>query len=262
MRPIHSMLFIPAHKLDWVRKVARHGPDAVIPDLEDAVPPALKDETRALTRVAIPLLRDMGIAPFVRINAWHEGGSADGMPLGSVGILPLPETAIGLYDARQLAAASRRCQALMALVGGPVSGDVSRAMGFLPTLECTEQRYLASKTVLDSRTGGASYPMASIIGTRLDDLDAVRLLCRRATALGFAGAVPIHPAHAGVANEVFAPTPADIDHATGLLHTLADAEAAGSGAVSYRGQMIDHAMRAQAQQILALARRRVLPPTA
>jgi len=295
MWPLNSMLFIPAHKLEWVRKVARHGPDAVILDLEDAVPPALKDEARELAREAVGLLHAMGIAPFVRINGWHEGGGGDvarvtvpglagivlpkahdasqireldvalahaeggsAMPLGGVAIMPLPETAQGLHDARHLAAASSRCKGLLGLVGGPVSGDVSRAMGFLPSAEGLEQLYLASKMILDSRAGGAAFPMASIIGTRLDDLDAVRRLCQRAKSLGFSGAVLIHPGHVAVANAVFAPSRDEVDDALGLLRALDEAEAAGQGAVSYRGQMIDHAMRGQARDILAQARRRGL----
>lgn len=293
MWPFNSMLFIPAHKLDWVRKVSRFSPDAVILDLEDAVPPALKASARDLAREGVGLLRGMDIAPFVRVNEWSEGGPADvasvtvpglagivlpkahapeqvhaldvalahaegtsGMPLGAVAILPLPETAQGLHDGRQLAAASSRCKGLMGLVGGPISGDVSRAMGFIPTLEGTEQLYLASKTVLDSRAGGAPYPVASIIGTRLDDLDAVRQLCLRAKALGFSGAVLIHPSHVAVANQVFAPTPEEVEHSLGLLDAIRAAEEAGSAAVTYRGQMVDYAMRPRAEEILAQARRR------
>ena len=38
MWPLRSMLFIPAHKTDWVHRVDRFGPDSVVLDLEDAVP--------------------------------------------------------------------------------------------------------------------------------------------------------------------------------------------------------------------------------
>jgi len=293
MWPLHSMLFIPAHKLDWVRNVKRFAPDSVVIDLEDAVPPALKKDARAMAKEGIGILDSLGIPAFVRINAWPEGGPEDvvavatkgfsgvmlpkardvqqireldatlgyaegkaGLPFGSVAIMPLPETAEGLCDARHLAAASKRCKGIIGIVGGEVSGDVARAMGFRPTREGTEQLYLASKMVLDSRAGGAPYPMSSLIGTALEDHAAVRQLAVRAKALGFSGAVLIHPSHVKIANEVFAPTPEEVDYYTGLIEAMRDAERQGDGAVRYRGLMVDYAMLPHAEAILAEAKRR------
>lgn len=297
MWPLHSMLFIPAHKLDWVRKVERFAPDSVVLDLEDAVPPALKQEARAIAREGIGLLEKAGIPAFVRINAWGEGGHDDvvavatkgfsgvmlpkahdvgqireldatlsyaegaaGLPYRSVAIMPLPETAQGLADARHLAAASPRCRGVIGVVGGPVAGDVARAVGYRPTLEGTEQLYLASKLVLDSRAGGAPYPMASLIGTGLDDLDAVRRLATRAKGLGYSGAVLIHPSHVKVANEVFAPTPEEVEYFADLLEAMREGERRGDGAVRYRGMMVDYAMLPHAEAVLREAERRKIVP--
>jgi len=293
MWPLHSMLFIPAHKIDWVRTVSRFKPDSVVIDLEDSVPPARKVAARATCREGIGLLREMRIPAFVRINAWPEGGrddvlavatpgfsgvmlpkahdvsqireldntlsyaeGANGLPFGSVAIMPLPETAPGMVDARELAAASARCKGVIGIVGGVVSGDVARAAGFRPTVEGTEQLYLASKMVLDSRAGGALYPMSSIIGTRLDDHDFVRRLCIRAKSLGFTGAVLIHPSHVAIANEVFAPTPEEVEYYSGVIAAMHAGEKSGDGAVSFRGQMIDYAMLPHAQEVVREAKRR------
>ncbi len=49
MQPYRSLLFVPAHRTGWVTKALRVGPDAVILDLEDAVP--LADKERARDRV-------------------------------------------------------------------------------------------------------------------------------------------------------------------------------------------------------------------
>ena len=83
--PLRTMLFIPAHKLDWVRKAGRYRPASVVLDLEDAVPPALKKEARAMAREAIGLLREQGIAAFVRINALSQDGAADVPALAAEG---------------------------------------------------------------------------------------------------------------------------------------------------------------------------------
>ena len=291
--PLRTMLFIPAHKLDWVRKVGRHRPDSVVLDLEDAVPPALKGEARAMVPEAIALLRQQNIAAFVRINALSQDGAADvpdiaadgfsgvmlpkahdvgeireldrllchaegkaGLPMGSAAIMPLPETAQGLWAARDLAAASSRCRGIIGVVSGPISGDVARAVGYRPSMEGTEQLYVASKLVLDSRAGGAPYPMASLIGTALDDLAGVRLLAERAKALGYSGAVLIHPSHVAVAAEVFTPTSQEVEYFSGMIDAMRDAQARGDGAVSYRGMMVDYAMLPHAEAVVAEARRR------
>jgi citrate lyase subunit beta / citryl-CoA lyase len=293
MWPLRTMLFIPAHKIDWARKVDRYRPDSVVLDLEDAVPPNLKKDARGICREAIAVLAGLGIPAFVRINALPQSGAADiaeivteglsgimlpkadsaeeirtldrllaygegraGLPLGSVAILPLPETAPGLWAARDLAAASPRCKGVVGVVGGSVSGDVARAMGFRPTLEGTEQLYLASKMVLDSRAGGAPFPLASLIGTALDDYDSVRMLARRAKALGFTGAVLIHPSHVAIAAEVFVPSADEVEYFSGLIEAMREAERRGDGAVNYRGMMVDYAMLPLAEEVVAEARRR------
>lgn len=294
--PLSSLLFLPAHKIEWARKVAKYQPSAVILDLEDAVPPAMKAEAREIAREAIAVLAEAGIAPFVRINGWDCGGPQDveritvpglaavmlakadsateihaldlsltyeegksGMARGSVAIVPLAETSNGLYEGRELARASQRCMGLAGMVG-PVNGDVARAAGFIPTLEGIEQLYLASKTVLDSRAGGAMYPKASIVGMRIDDLDAVRMLCRRAKQLGFTGAVLIHPSHVAIANEIFAPTAEEIDYAQGVIAAVREAQDRGDGAVQFRGQMVDYAMLPHAHDVLRRAWRLGLAP--
>ena len=52
---------------------------------------------------------------------------------GSVGLLPLPETAQGMYDAYHLAKASPRVRGIHGAVSGPVAGDFARAFGFRAT---------------------------------------------------------------------------------------------------------------------------------
>lgn len=293
--PLRSMLFVPGQKLDWIRKSSKYGPDALIIDLEDAVPPAGKTVARETTRDGIAHCRSIGLAATVRINHPSEGGLDDiaavtspglvavvvpklrrveeireidralshaegkaGLPLGAVGMVILPETAEGLRDAGLLAAASTRVRGIMGGFSGAISGDVARAMGFRPTFEGIEQQYLASKMVLDSRSAGADFPICVVMGTRLDDLDSVRMLARRGRQFGFSGCALIHPSHVAVANEVFLPTKEEIAHASGLIAAMESGETQGSGAVAFQGMMVDYAMVAPAKAILREARRRGL----
>ena len=290
--PLRSLLYMPAPKLDWVRKVSRHKPDAVILDLEDAVAPAQKSAARAMAREGIGLLQQAGIAPFVRVNTLDNGGQDDvlsvmsdglagivqpkvcgaqdvrdldvalsyaegqsGLTLRSVGIIPTPETVSGLRNTYKIAKASPRVIGLVGLVGGVIAGDFARAAGFRPTMEGSEQLYFASKTVLDSRAAGRAFPVSALIGTRLDDLDAVRTLAMRAKAIGYTGSMVIHPTHAPVVNEVFSPSTDEISDAVDLLDAMRRAEAAGDGAIAHRGRMVDYAMVDRAKEILDLASR-------
>ena len=294
--PLRSMLFVPGHRIDWVRSVKRFDPDAVVLDLEDAVPKALKTQTRRTVRDAIEILRGLEIDAFVRINRLDEGGSEDVLAVAapglsgvmlpkardakqvlaldgllsfaegqnrlehkSIAILPLPETAQGLADARQLAAASDRVRGLVTVVGGPISGDVARAMGIVPTDHGIEQHFLWSKIVLDSRAGGAMFPMASIIGTKLDDHAAVRRLIQLARSFGYSGAVLIHPSHVAIANDTYTPSRDDVAYYQGLLQAMRDAEAKGQAAVNYEGQMVDYAMIPYAEEVVREAARRKVP---
>src|ERR1700694_2579101 len=69
-----SMLFVPGHKRDWIEKAVDYGADALVLDLEDAVPPAEKASARATVRELLaPWGSRTDPALFVRANAWHTG---------------------------------------------------------------------------------------------------------------------------------------------------------------------------------------------
>ena len=292
MWPIRSALFVPAHRRDWVGKALRVSPGAVVLDIEDSVPPEHKPTAMAHLKDEIAELRAAGVAAFIRINPLSDRTAAEveaavtegctaivlpktasvaeihrlhdllsyaegraGVAHGSIGILPLPETAEGMYAARDLAAASKRVKGIHGALSGPVSGDFARAFGFRATSDGTEQLYLASKLVLDSRAGGAMYPIAGIFGTPQDDVAAVERLIRKARDLGYSGVAVMHPTHVPVANAVYRPTPEEVAYFEGLLAAFEAAEKAGQGAVSYHGAMVDYAMLPLAKEVLEEARR-------
>ncbi|HEX3995768.1 MAG TPA: CoA ester lyase [Acetobacteraceae bacterium] len=292
MWPIRSALFVPAHRREWVAKAIRVSPGAAVLDIEDSVPPEFKTQAMEYLKSEIAELKAAKVGAFVRINPLHErtadeiaaamtegltaivlpkaqtateirrvhdllsyyeGGA--GLPHGTVGILPLPETAEGMHDARALAAASDRVRGIHGALSGPVSGDFARAFGFRATSDGIEQLYLASKLILDSRAAGAMYPIAGIFGTPMDDLAATERLIRRARDIGYTGVAVMHPSHVAIANAVFRPTAEEVAYFQGLLKAFEDAEKAGLGAVKYQGAMVDYAMLPQAREVLAEASR-------
>lgn len=284
--PLRAFLFVPAHRQSWVSKAIASGTDAVVLDLEDSVPPDHKAAARSCLQAEIEELASAGVAPFVRINAPKDGWEADlnaamwpgvagiilpkaasaadirhladlisyregtrGMPHGDVHVLPLPETAYGLQYAEELAAASPRVSGILGTISGPVSGDVALAFGFQPSMEGTEQLYMASKLVLDSRAGGAQFPLAGVFGVPLDDAESLEKLIRRAKNLGYTGCPVMHPSHVAIVQKVFTPTAEEAAYFAGMLEAFAEAEAAGLGAVNYRGMMVDYAMLPLARQV-------------
>ena len=292
MWPVRSALFVPAHRRDWVGKAIRVSPDAVVLDIEDSVPPQFKPQAMGLLKEEIAELKAAGVGAFVRVQPLYDGTPAEieaavtdgltaivlpkvanpeeigrladllsyfegraGIAHGGVGILPLPETAEGMHAARDIAKASNRVRGIHGALSGPVSGDFARAFGFRATTEGLEQLYLGSKLVLDSRAGGAMYPIAGIFGTAQDDLAAVERLIRRARDLGYSGVAVMHPSHVAVANGVYRPTAEEVAYFEGLLAAFEAAEKAGLGAVSYQGAMVDYAMLPLAREILAEAKR-------
>ncbi len=290
MWPIRASLFVPAHRPAWVAKAIRHAPGAVVLDIEDSVPPEHKPAAMAALAGEIAELHAAGIGALVRVNpmgasteaeiaaatvagltgivlpkasspdeirrlhdllSYHEGRR--GLAHLGVGILPLPETAEGMLHAASLAAASPRVRGIHGAISGPVSGDFARAFGFRASLEGSEQLFLASKLVLDSRAAGAMHPIAGIFGTPIEDLAAAEALIRRAKAIGYAGVAVMHPAHVAIAKQVYRPTAEEIAYYRGMLDAFAAAEASGAGAVRYHGAMIDYAMLSLAREVLAEA---------
>jgi citrate lyase subunit beta/citryl-CoA lyase len=65
--------------------------------------------------------------------------------------------------------------------------------------------------------------------------------CERAAAMGYVGKWAIHPSQVEPANDVFAPTAAELDHARRTVAAYREAEAAGRGATGLDGSLVDAA---------------------
>jgi citrate lyase subunit beta/citryl-CoA lyase len=262
-----SYLFVPGNRPDRLDKACAAQADAVIVDLEDAVPPGDKVMARrqlsAWLSPAHPVLvrinsagsewfRDdlalcglPGVAGIVLPKAENEQDLAALAQAGATMILPLIESALGLWNAAAIARASR----VQRLVFGAIdfSFDAGITEGHEPLL------YARSQLVLVSRVAGIQAPVDGVT-TTLDDLDSVRGDALRARALGFGGKLCIHPKQVQVTNEAFAPSEAELAWARSVV---AAAAASQGAAVALDGKMIDRPVILVAQQMLdeAAARR-------
>jgi citrate lyase subunit beta/citryl-CoA lyase len=281
MRP-RSYLYVPGNRADLIDKAVASGVDAVILDLEDAVPTAEKESARKAVRAAL------GSSPaatvFVRLNAGDlaltdldalTGRGLSGVLLpkaenpalveridarlaamdgvaqrakGSVLIQPLIETVVGLYGLAQIAAASPRVRRFA--FG---AGDFLRDIGAEATPSRIETIYARTLLVAQSRFLRLEPPVAHVF-TPIKDLEALRLACAEDRALGFHGRSCIHPSQVPIVNAAFTHAAQDLARARAILAAYAAATAAGRGALLLEdGTFIDEAIAAKARDVLAAA---------
>jgi citrate lyase subunit beta/citryl-CoA lyase len=295
-RPIRSAMFVPGNREERMLKAPKYGADALIFDLEDAVAFDQKAAARRSVRAAIEQLSGSGPALFVRINALDSGLADEdleavavgglyavmvpkvsapeevrevdillkffekrrGLEPGGILIDPLLETAQGLRQAYEVAAASARVAHMGAITGK--DGDIARAVGFGWTDQGYEALYILSKVLLDVRAAGVPFPLGGRGWWEIDDLKGLRAEAQRAKQLGYTGMLLIHPSHIPIVNDVFSPTVAEIEHWKGLLAAVEQSEREGSSVAIYQGAMVDTAHAKLARQMLQWARRLGVTP--
>ncbi len=289
MRPVRSLLYVPANRREWVTGApTKFDADGVIFDLEDAVPVDEKETARSVVADALDGFDDPEAAVTVRVNppdtglfeadldaVVREGLDAVVLPKlprvddvrradhvlsylervrgidARVELVALPETADAFRRAYDLCAASDR---VAALAGATAKGaDVERALGFEWTPEGDEKRYMLSKLAMDGRAADVNQLLA---GPWLDieDTDGLRAEARMARGLGYTGYQIVHPSHVGPVNEVFSPDPDEVERCRDLLDAVEAADAEGRGAVRHEGEMVDLAHVRRAEDVLERAR--------
>lgn len=170
-----------------------------------------------------------------------------GLPIGSIALYPTIESAKGVLEAREIAAADPRVARLV-LGQADLVADLGAAGD--DTLATLVPRSLV---VLASRAAGIGAPVDGA-STNLADLDGLRSECARARALGMSGKSVIHPRQLGPVHEIFSPRREELDRAMRIVDAAEAAAAAGRGATVLDGEMIDHAVVRRARGVLAMRR--------
>lgn len=284
MLPLRSMLFTPGDRHDLVEKAIRSGTDAVIVDLEDAV--AL--DFKAQAREGLADLPPSDIPLYVRTNApdtaflWDDvvaAGAAgvagivvpkaehpevlmeidgaltaleiaNGHPRGSIGVIPLIESGLGVRNTFDMARSSQRVECV--LFGGGEQGDLVADLGVEWTPEGTGLMHARSEVLMASRAAGVEQPMEAVF-MDFRNLDALRVECELAARLGYVGKVAIHPAQVAVIHDVFTPSPEVVGHQRKILAAFEDALAEGKASIGVDGKMVDYAVARVARTIIARA---------
>ena len=279
-----SMLFLPGNNPNMLINGNCLGADAVIFDLEDAVSPAEKDAARILVRNTMRYMDFRGCEIIVRINSidtpyWKRdvdeilpyrpglillpktGSAADileadayiteaeeklGVAAGSVGLMPLIETAMGVENAFSIASATKRVKALF--LGAE---DLTADLQCKRTKEGREIEYARTRLVVAARAAGVDVYDTPF--TDVNDDEGIVKDAELAKALGFTGKASISPRHVEVINSVFSPTQKDVDYAYEVMEAIRIAKEQGKGAIALHGKMIDAPIVARAQRTIDMA---------
>ena len=279
-----SMLFLPGNNPNMIINAGCLGADAIIFDLEDAVAPAEKDAARILVRNTLRYTDLSGCEVVVRINSvdtdyWKadldailpekpdiillpkastpaDVLAADayiteledrlGFPNGSISLMPLIETALGVENAFVIASSSKRVCALF--LGAE---DLTADLRCKRTKEGREIEYSRTRLVVAARAAGVDVYDTPF--TDVNDDEGIVTDAMVAKALGFTGKASISPRHVEVINQTFTPTLAEIDYAYEVMDAIALAKRQGKGAISLYGKMIDAPIVARAEQTITIA---------
>jgi citrate lyase subunit beta/citryl-CoA lyase len=285
-----TLLFAPGSRPELLAKAQLGDADAMIFDLEDSVPLNAKDEARKniadalaaglkkpmFLRISNPRAGDfiadlqvlanasslVNVAGIVLpkaddaediqavAKALKDVESKHNMQEGTLSILPLIETCLGLRNGFDIAKASTRVIG-MALASAE-QGDFMVDLGGRWTPRSLALAYPRSKLVVDARAAGVQWLVDGVF-MNLKDTDMLREECLIARELGFVGKMAIHPTQVDVMHTVFSPSELEVAYARGLIAAFRDGEARGVGAVKYEGMMVDYANVRLAERTLALA---------
>ena len=277
LRPRRSVLYMPAANDRAIEKAQTIPADAIIFDLEDAVAPDAKTDARgkAVAAVQSGLYGNRELT--IRCNGLDtEWGSDDIIAAAAaqpsavvipkidsveyvdrvaalldaagateVMIWPMIETPTAMFHVREIAAHPR----VAVLVMG--TNDLAKELrsplvpGRHPLVAHLATALLAAreagKVILDGVYNDVKNP------------DGFEAECRQGMEMGFDGKTLIHPSQVDPANDIWAPSADDIEHAGRVIVAFEEAVADGRGVVTVDGRMIENLHVDNARRVLATA---------
>jgi len=304
-----SELAVPGSQPNLFEKAASSSADVVFLDLEDAVAPDEKEQARKNIIQGLNDIDWGSKSMSVRINGLDThymyrdvvdvveqagqhldlimipkvGTAADVYALDMmvtqiedakghekrIGFEHIIETALGMQNVHEIAAASRRNESLHFGVADYAAstrartttiGGVNRDYVVLTDPDNDGNReihwgdmwhYAISRMVVAARANGLR-PIDGPFGDFSDE-DGFRAAANRAAVIGCEGKWAIHPSQIALANEVMSPSEEDVSRAKRILEAMAEAEKAGKGAVALDGRLIDYASIRQAEVLVGKA---------
>ena len=287
MKPLRTALFAPGNRPDMAEKALGFGADAIIIDLEDAVPLAEKEVTRGKVRQVLD--KHPGKRMYVRINALStpfakqdlqavvsknlnvvmipkfespddifeidrcltELEKINGLETGALDVISICETAKGLEGIYPIVSARPEHHSVSVVAFG--AADFTADLGISLTVEGKELEYARSRIPIASRAAGIMPPLDSPWMIDLNDIDGLIADAKRAKAYCFQGKIVIHPNQIDPCHAVFTPNIDEVLYARKVIKAFEKAERNGNAAIQLEGRFIDYAFLQNARRICALA---------
>lgn len=279
-----SLLYVPGNMPSMLQNIPIFESDAVMIDLEDAVPYSEKDAARILVRNFLQNYQSHNKEIFVRINGletswWNEDLSAVlpalpdgirlpeadspeivekldtmlteyeedlGLEIGHFKILPSIETAEGVINCIKTAKSSSR---LIGLAFGAedytASLEIERTKG--------GEELFAARTRVVWACKAAGIQAIDTIFPDAGDMKALHQETELIKTLGFSGKSLVNPRQIEIVHAVFAPKQKEIDYALEVIDAIQQAREMGTGVISLGGRMIDAPVVKRAVKILKTA---------
>ncbi|MDP3085360.1 MAG: CoA ester lyase [Rubrivivax sp.] len=277
---LRSLLFVPAANDKLLGSALGKPCDAVILDLEDGTHPSQREAARSGLASAYARLQAAGKRVAVRINGDWLTAVTDlraavqpgldwlvlpkvehardvqllagalttleqeaGMAAGRVRLLLQIESAQALVHLHAIAAASPRVRGMM--LG---SEDFSLDCGSLPTPDAL---LTPSLMLLYAARAAGVQPIGFIASiAELGSADDFKAVVERARALGFRGAVVVHPKFLDAVNACYTPSAQQLTDAQRIVDAFEVADAQGLGAIRVGDQMVDKPVYRRALALL------------
>jgi len=287
MKPLRTALFSPGNRPDRVEKAIASGADAVIIDLEDAVPLSEKENARSIVRAVLE--RYPGKRLYVRVNSLTtpycsedlaavvcgnltgvlfpkvespvdifeidkllcEVEKGASLEKGTIELMTLCESAKGLEEIYPIVSAKPKHHQVSMVAFG--AADYTLDLGIALTKGGEELEYPRSRIPIACRAAGIMPPIDSPWMVDLKDMDGLMADAQKGKAYGFEGKLVIHPNQIQPCHDVFTPTEDEIAKAKKIIDAFEEAERQGGAAIQLEGKFIDYAVAEKARRIYALA---------
>jgi len=176
---------------------------------------------------------------------------AHGLPAGTVQIIPMFETALGVLRCYEIARATPRV--VGTCIGSARDGDLQTDLGCGWSLDGTELFYARSKILLESRAAGVQ-PLDGVFSDLNDEAGFVQD-CALSARLGYVGRTVIHPKQIAPARRAYSVSEVDAAYYRRVVSEFEAVEKTGAtAAITVDGKLVDYAMYQRAKRVLEQAR--------
>jgi citrate lyase subunit beta/citryl-CoA lyase len=269
---------MPAANERAIEKAKTIATDAIIFDLEDAVSPDAKDLARTQAVAAVNSgeygKRELTIRCNALATPWgHADVAAAAKACVSAVVIPkinsvaevdevsraldaagapkemmiwaMIETPTAIMDCRAIAAHPRVAVLVMGTNDLAKELRAAQVPGRAPLVPSLHMALLAAreadKVILDG------------VYNDIKNADGFTAECVQGQNMGFDGKTLIHPDQVSIANDTWAPSAQDVEHARKVIAAFNEALAEGKGVVQLDGKMIENLHVANAERAIAIA---------